>query len=106
MFWKVRAMPSRASLSGRCRVILFAVEVDLALLRLVEAVDAVEKGGLAGAVGSDDGQDLVVLDIEADVRERVDAAEAQRHVVDPHDCISQAPTLALFGRQDHHPSPG
>jgi hypothetical protein len=33
---------------------------------------------LAGAVGADDGADLVLAHIEADVGQRLDAAEAQR----------------------------
>ncbi len=51
---------------------------DAALLRMVEAVDAVEHRALAGAVGADDGADLVLAHIEADVGQRLHAAERQR----------------------------
>ena len=54
-----------------------AAEGDRALLRLVDAVDAVEHRALAGAVGADDGAHLVLAHVEADVGQRLHAAEAQ-----------------------------
>ena len=50
---------------------------DRALLRLVDAVDAVEHRALARAVRADDGAYLVLADIEADVGQRLHAAEAR-----------------------------
>src|SRR5207244_366256 len=41
---------------------VLAVENDPSLVRMVEATDRVEQRGLAGAVGTDDGQDLAVTD--------------------------------------------
>ena len=85
-------------------MILLSLEVDLALLRLVEAADAVQKSGLAGAVRPDDGQDLISPDIQTDVRKRIDTAEAQRDIVNPDDGALLALGQALFSR-DRHRSP-
>ena len=50
---------------------------DRALGGGVHTIDAVEHGALARAVGSDDGANFMLAHIEADVGERLDAAEAQ-----------------------------
>src|SRR5262249_13807490 len=50
-----------------------------ALGRPVAARDAIDHRGLAGAVGPDDRKQLALLDGEADVGQRLDAAELQRH---------------------------
>ncbi len=50
-------------------------EGDAAGVRLVEAVDDVEHGGFAGAIGADNGADLAFADVERDASERADAAE-------------------------------
>src|SRR5258708_2916908 len=55
---------------------------DGALLRMIEAADAVQHRRLAGAVGTDDGADLALGDIEADIGERLHAAERQADVLD------------------------
>ena len=47
---------------------------------MVKAVDAVEHAGLAGAVGADDGEYLSFANIEAHVRQRLDAAEGQAYI--------------------------
>src|SRR3972149_1634187 len=64
-----------------CQIVAF--EGDAASLRAVEAVEAVEQGGLPRAVGPDDGQNLPAADIEADIEQRLGAAEAQRDVLHP-----------------------
>ena len=61
---------------------LLALEPDLALGRGVDAGHRVEAGRLAGAVGADQAEDLAAADLEVDVVEGHDAAEAQRDVVD------------------------
>src|SRR6185369_1292861 len=66
-------------------------QLDRALLRLVDAVDAVEHRALAGAVRADDRADLVLADVEADVGEGLDAAEAQAEVLDVEDDVAGAP---------------
>ncbi|MCY1309889.1 hypothetical protein D9M70_600300 [compost metagenome] len=58
-----------------------AAEVDRTFLRLVHAVDAVEHGALARAVGADDGAHLVFLHVEGDVGQRLHAAKAQADVL-------------------------
>ena len=63
---------------------------DRALLGLVEAVDHVEHGRLAGAVRADDGADLALPDVEADVGQRGDAAKAQADAVDREEHLIEA----------------
>ncbi len=58
--------------------------------RLVEAGDAVEHGGLAGAVRSDQRGDLAPLGIEGEVVDGDDAAETHRQVVDGQDVIRRS----------------
>src|SRR5574343_1620803 len=65
-----------------------APEGDLALLRRVDAVDAVEHRALAGAVGADDRADLVRAHVEADVGQRLDAPEPQADVLDVEDDVA------------------
>src|SRR6266581_4423564 len=55
---------------------VLAVENDPSLVRMVEATDRVEQRGLAGAVGTDDGQDLAVTDPQAHLVQRHERAEA------------------------------
>ena len=56
-----------------------AFEEDVAGLVLVQAAEAVEQRGLAGAVGADQPADVAALDVEAHAVERHDAAEAHGH---------------------------
>src|SRR5262249_13840601 len=57
-----------------------ALERDMPGLRLIEAVDHIEHGGLAGAVRTDDGADLTFADVKGHAGERAHAAERQRNV--------------------------
>src|SRR5688572_10299160 len=57
------------------------VEDDPSLVGMVEAADDVEERGLAGAVRADDGDDLAARDLEADLRERGQRAEAHAHAL-------------------------
>jgi hypothetical protein len=61
---------------------VLAFQADRALLGPVDAVDAVEDRGLAGAVGPDHREHLAGPDLERDAVERGHAAEPQRHVLD------------------------
>ena len=70
---------------------------DRALLGLVEAVDHVEHRRLAGAVGADDGADLALHDVEADVGERAHAAEAERDAADLEQHLVEAARLTGAG---------
>ena len=58
-----------------------AMENDRAFLGVVDPVDHVQHRTLAGAVGTDDGPDFMLADIEGNVAERLDAPEAQRNVL-------------------------
>ena len=55
---------------------------DGALLRMIEAVDAVQHRRLAGTVGTDDGADLALGDVKADVGQCLYATERQADVLD------------------------
>ena len=60
MFWKVRAMPGGDDLAGLGGED-GPVVGHLPLGRDVEPGEAVEEGGLAGAVGSDEADDLALV---------------------------------------------
>ena len=118
MFWKVRATrafqamrwPGRRSSRN---VGPFAwLQRDHALGRLVEAGDAVEDGGLAGAVRADDGGDVAAAGLEGEVGDRDEAAEAHGQVLDRQDRVGEpahqpcpsltsAPAIAFPLLQDH-----
>ena len=79
-FWKVRPMPiCGMAWRGRSRIDA-ALEQDVAAVGRVEAAEAIEERGLAGAVGADQAGDLAGKDVEGDAVERDDAAEADRDV--------------------------
>jgi hypothetical protein len=88
MFWKVRTTLRRARdlVAGQLfephDAALRVVEADAADRRLVETGQAVEEGRLAGAVRSDDAGDLARGDVERQVVDRQQAAEAHRQALD------------------------
>src|SRR5262249_30206592 len=59
-----------------------AIERDAPGVRPVDAADAVEQRGLAGAVGPDHAKDLAFAHVEADLVQCGYAAEALGHAVD------------------------
>ena len=61
---------------------LFALESDAAMCRVIETVDAVQHRRLAGPIRADDRADFALADVERNIRERLDAAESERHVLD------------------------
>src|SRR6185437_15203831 len=61
---------------------LAALEQDLAFAVAIDAADAVEQRGLAGAVRPDQAADLPLPDIERDTVERDNAAEADNYAAD------------------------
>ena len=65
----------------------FPLEGDGALLRMVDAVDAVEHAALAGPVRADDGEDFMLAYLEAHVGESLDPSEGERDVVDFQDDV-------------------
>src|SRR5207302_10082823 len=66
---------------------LAALQGDRAFLWSVHAVQAVEDGGLARAVGSDDGEELARPHVEAHAVQRRHATKPQRDVVDDEERI-------------------
>src|SRR6185369_603699 len=58
-----------------------AVEQDVAAAALIKARQAVEEGGLAGAVGADQPDDAAGRHVEGDIVERDDAAKANANVL-------------------------
>ena len=79
-FWKVRPIPSRAMSWELGLEEVAILERDGAGGWLVEPAQAVEKRGLARAIEADEPHDLPGLDVEGDVVERHDAAEAHAQV--------------------------
>ncbi len=71
--WNVREMPLCWIWSGRRPAIDSPLEQDVTGVGLVETRDQVERRRLARAVGTDDREDLVLVDLE---RELVDGLEA------------------------------
>ena len=59
-----------------------AVEEDAAAVGAQGAGDAVDQGGLAGAVGADESEALARLHVKVTPVERGEAAEALDHAVD------------------------
>jgi hypothetical protein len=64
---------------GRIRL---AGQLETAAVGLVQAGNHVEKGGLAGAVRADQADDLARADLDADIGQRLQAAEAFIHAGD------------------------
>src|SRR6185369_4805963 len=59
-----------------------AVEAYAALLVVQGAADAVHQGRLAGAIGADQAEPLALLDLEIDVLQRHEPAEALADLLD------------------------
>src|SRR5207248_5601680 len=77
---------------------VLALELHLPLRGPVDAADAVDEAGLAGAVRADDGDELSVAHSQRGVLQRVDAAEAEGDVVD------RKAGGAAAGRSEEHTS--
>ena len=77
---RARDAPAHDPVRGRAEEAL-AVEDDLAGIGPVEPGDDVESGRLPRAVGADQPGDLTLLDVERQLGERDDAAEAARDVL-------------------------
>ena len=76
--WKVRAMPLRVILFGGKPDDRLALEEDVALLGRVDAGHEVEERRLAGAVGPDHADDLVLVDVQVEVGDHLQPAERLR----------------------------
>ena len=69
-------MPSRSAIWGVEMLDLLAVEVGLPAVRGLDAVDRLDQGALAGAVVSNEGDDLAGVDLEVHLMEGPDGPEA------------------------------
>jgi hypothetical protein len=69
-------------------------EADASAGGPIESRDAAEDGGLAGPVGTDQPDELAVVDLEVDVDERLHAAVVDRHAASLED-RAQRSTAAL-----------
>ena len=74
--WWTMPMPAAMASRGLRKVRGHAVDEDLALVRLQQAVELVHQGGLAGAVLAEQGVDLAGLDGQVDVVVGHQVAEA------------------------------
>ena len=77
----------RGAPGGRHAGHVAPLEDDPARLRAVEAGDAVEQAGLAGAVRPDDGGDAAPPDAQVDAGEGLHAAEGQGEPLDGEDDV-------------------
>ncbi|MPN06209.1 hypothetical protein SDC9_153465 [bioreactor metagenome] len=57
-----------------------AVERDLPVRGVIDTRNAVERGGFAGSVGSDEGDDLTLINLQREVVDGDDAAELHGYV--------------------------
>src|SRR5205814_4120597 len=74
-----------------------SVEQDLAPLRSLDTCDAVEEGGLAAAVGTDDAEDLSAAHAEGNVVDRPQAAELLDHLLHLEQRLADAGHLVAGG---------
>jgi hypothetical protein len=64
-----------------------ALEQNRAGIRVIKPADHINDRGFAGAIGSDDGKNLTLLNLEAHVLIGLDATEALRDVLNTQYCI-------------------
>ena len=91
MIWKVRAMPLPHPARRQQLGNILALENDLAGGLREEAADQIEERGLAGAVRTDDGAQLALLDRHRHAVDGDQAAEMLRYIFD----AQQAHDVAL-----------
>src|SRR5215467_16092394 len=77
----------------------FAAELDPSLLRMVDTVDNVQHRAFSGAVGTDDGADLVLSNIAADPGKGFHAAERKRNPLQLENDVADA-ALRSHGQRE------
>ena len=75
-------MPRETTLLAGMPAMFLPSKSDMAAAGLEQAGDGVERGGLARAVGADEGDDLALVDLEGDALDGVDVAVVDVHVLD------------------------
>src|SRR4051794_7720027 len=83
-----------AGVAGACEGGPLALVPELAVVRLEDARDHLDEGGFAGPVVAGERQDLAAAQLEADLLERVDAAEALADLVAAQDGLGHQPSSA------------
>jgi hypothetical protein len=78
---------------------LDAVDDDLAALVLLEPVDRADEGRLAGARGTEDDDDLALLDVHADAAQDVELAEPLVDVAGDDDALARGRGGGIGGRR-------
>jgi hypothetical protein len=61
-----------------------AEDLDLAAIPFAVALEDLDGGGLAGAIGAEQGEDLAGPDVEVDPVDRLDVAVPLGQAADPH----------------------
>ena len=73
----------------RCHLLAgITLEGDRSLLRMIKTIDDIQHRTLAGTVGADDGANLALANIEADVIENLHHAKGEADVIDLEDDIT------------------
>ena len=90
--WSAGAVGERSSRSSAA---IAVAQRDAAFGRLVEAGDAVEDGGLAGAVRADQGGD-VALAAEGEIVDGDEAAEAHGQMLDAQERVGDPPSAVAL----------
>ena len=99
--WNVRASPCRPRRWALHDVIVAARRARPALVGTVEAGEDVDERRLAGAVWSDQPDDLVTVQLERDALQRAHARERARHAGGPERC--SGPPASLLRLPSGHP---
>src|SRR5690606_5196390 len=68
-------------------------DLNVAVGRLVEAEEQADGGGLAGAAGADDADDLAALDLQIDGVQRLNGAEVLARAARADQCADDTPRL-------------
>jgi hypothetical protein len=69
---RIRGKPKKA----------FSLEKDFSAIGVVDARDAIEKGGFSRPVGADDGEDLLRFHLEIKTRQGLDTTKTDRQFPD------------------------
>ena len=85
---------------------LLTPEEHLPWVRCINPVDDVEQGGLAGAVGADESQDLPLRQLKGDIAQGLEPAETFGDFLDLEDHSSTLLSLREALPQPAHGAPG
>jgi hypothetical protein len=86
--------PARPRLVDAARRVRLAAQQHPAVVGLLEPADDLHQRRLAGAVVPEQAEDLALVQVEADVAQRDDRAEALAHVLDAEDFLRHGDALS------------